>query len=131
MQTEQTSTFPAQFSPNGKPFIGQVSKSLQMPVLNIVGDHSPHVEATVTLNGRLDPAKCTWMKIGEAGMVLEEQPNKVAEAIRLFIQGLGHTLKTSNAFPRSQSACATPTKLTLPLKGFETPLVQLKVNSDK
>ena len=63
-----------------------------MPVLNIVGDHSPHVEATVTLNGRLEPALTTWMKIGDAGMVLEEQPQKVAEALVLFLQGLGHTL---------------------------------------
>ena len=28
-----------------------------------VGDQSPHVEATVTLNGRLDPALTTWMKV--------------------------------------------------------------------
>ena len=27
-------------------------------------------------------SRCTWMKMQEAGMVLEEQPIKVAEAIR-------------------------------------------------
>ena len=28
-----------------------------MPVINIVGDHSPHIEATVNFNGKLDPAR--------------------------------------------------------------------------
>ncbi|XP_023330222.1 protein NDRG3 [Eurytemora carolleeae] len=77
-----------------------------MPVLNIVGDNSPHIEATVNFNGRLDPARCTWMKMQEAGMVLEEQPIKVAEAIRLFLQGLGYTLST-----RSRSVTSSPLKL--------------------
>ena len=63
-----------------------------MPVLNMVGDQSPHIDATVTLNGRLDPALATWMKVGDAGMVLEEQPAKVAEAMVLFLQGLGYSL---------------------------------------
>lgn len=110
---------------NGKPMHGQSSRTLKMPVLNMVGDYSPHVEATVTFNGRLDPTQCTWMKVGDSGMVLEEQPQKVAEAMKLFLQGLGHTLRPS----RSQSVTTTPTKLNLQLKGYETPLVQLKVRN--
>ena len=51
------------------------------------------MDATVVLNGKLDPAKCSWMKIRKAGMVLEEQPEKVSEAVKLFIQGLGYTLR--------------------------------------
>lgn len=39
------------------------SKTLKMPVLNITGSLSPHVEDTVTLNGRLDPTNSTWMKV--------------------------------------------------------------------
>lgn len=78
-------------SPMGKTLHGG-HRSLSMPVLNIVGDQSPHIDATVTLNGRLDPALATWMKVGEAGMVLEEQPAKVAEAMLLFLQGLGYSL---------------------------------------
>jgi len=98
--------------------------TLEMPVLNIVGDRSPHVEATVTLNGRLNPAKCTWMKIQNAGMVLEEQQEKVAEAVGLFLQGLGHTLRIG----RSRSAVNnTQNRLSLQLKGYETPLVKMKV----
>ena len=87
--------------------------TLQVPVLNIVGDRSPHVEATVTLNSRLDPAKCTWMKIRDAGMVLEEQKEKVAEAIGLFLQGLGYTLRMG----RSRSAVETRNRLSLQLQG--------------
>jgi len=77
---------------NGKTVHG-ATRTLKMPVLNMVGEHSPHVDATVVLNGKLDPSKCTWMKIREAGMVLEEQPEKVGEAIKLFLQGLGYTLR--------------------------------------
>ncbi|XP_054274003.1 protein NDRG3 isoform X2 [Macrosteles quadrilineatus] len=64
--------------------------TLSMPVLNISGALSPHVDETVTLNSRLDPTNSSWMKISDCGMVLEEQPNKVSEALRLFLQGLGY-----------------------------------------
>jgi len=99
------------------------NKTLTMPVLNIVGDQSPHVDATITFNGRVDPAKCTWMKITDAGMVLEEQKEKVAEAVGLFLQGLGYTISMG----RSRSATVRPNKLALQLKGYETPLVKMKV----
>lgn len=39
------------------------SSTLSMPVMNITGALSPHVEDTVTLNGRLDPTNSTWMKV--------------------------------------------------------------------
>ncbi|XP_039286803.1 LOW QUALITY PROTEIN: protein NDRG3 [Nilaparvata lugens] len=64
--------------------------TLAMPVINITGALSPHVDDTVTLNSRLDPTNSSWMKISDCGMVLEEQPNKVSEALRLFLQGLGY-----------------------------------------
>ena len=47
---------------NGKELLG-ASRALKTPVLNMTGDHSPHVEATVAFNGRLQPNRCTWMKI--------------------------------------------------------------------
>jgi hypothetical protein len=37
--------------------------TLKMPVLNITGSLSPHIEDTVTFNGRLEPTKCNWMKV--------------------------------------------------------------------
>ena len=44
---------------NGKAMLGS-TRTLKMPVLNMTGDFSPHVDATVTFNGRLQPHKCTW-----------------------------------------------------------------------
>lgn len=38
------------------------SHTLGMPVLNITGALSPHIDDTVTLNGRLDPRNSSWMK---------------------------------------------------------------------
>ncbi|XP_043278325.1 protein NDRG3 isoform X4 [Venturia canescens] len=66
--------------------------TLGVPVINITGSLSPHVDDTVTLNGRLDPTNSSWMKISDCGMVLEEQPGKVSEAFRLFLQGEGYGL---------------------------------------
>ncbi|XP_053624970.1 protein NDRG3 isoform X4 [Plodia interpunctella] len=69
--------------------------SIKVPVLNITGALSPHVEDTVTFNGRLNPSKATWMKISDCGMVLEEQPGKISEAFRLFLQGEGYVAPLS------------------------------------
>ena len=88
---------------NGKPLFG-ATRTLKVPVLNMTGDRSPHVDATVAFNGRLQPNKCTWMKIQDCAMVLEEQPGKVAEAVKLFVQGLGYIFKPK----KSQSATSTP-----------------------
>lgn len=38
-------------------------RTLKMAVLNITGALSPHVDDTVTFNGRLDPVTSTWMKV--------------------------------------------------------------------
>ncbi|XP_055916336.1 protein NDRG3 isoform X4 [Eupeodes corollae] len=70
--------------------------TLKMTVMNITGALSPHVEDTITLNTRLDPATSTWMKISDCAMVLEEQPAKVAEAFRLFLQGEGYVTPLSS-----------------------------------
>ncbi|XP_038112038.1 protein NDRG3 isoform X5 [Culex quinquefasciatus] len=74
-------------TPSGSP---QTTASLKMPVLNITGALSPHIDDTVTFNGRLVPEKTNWMKISDCGLVLEEQPGKLAEAFRLFLQGEGY-----------------------------------------
>ena len=77
---------------NGKTILG-ANRTLKMSVLNIVGEFSPSVEQTVNFNGKLDPELCTWMKINDASMVIVEQTEKVSQAIILFIQGLGYTLR--------------------------------------
>nr|ACO14922.1 NDRG3 [Caligus clemensi] len=65
------------------------NKTLETPILNVVGAYSPFLSETVVLNGKLNPQTASWMKIHECTMVLEEQPAKVAEAFRLFVQGFG------------------------------------------
>ncbi|XP_018566471.1 protein NDRG3 isoform X2 [Anoplophora glabripennis] len=69
--------------------------TLSMPILNITGAFSPQMDDTVTFNGRLDPTNSSWMKISDCGMVLEEQPAKVSEAFRLFLQGEGYVAPLS------------------------------------
>lgn len=60
-------------------------------VLNITGDSSPHEDDVVETNGRLDPTKSAFVKFSDCGgLVLEEQPAKVAETLRHFLQGLGY-----------------------------------------
>ncbi|XP_058060928.1 protein NDRG3 isoform X6 [Anopheles bellator] len=77
-------------TPSGSP--QTAAPSLKMPVLNITGALSPHIDDTVTFNGRLIPEKTNWMKISDCGLVLEEQPGKLAEAFRLFLQGEGYAV---------------------------------------
>merc|ERR1712127_386931 len=60
--------------------------TLTPPVLNMVGIFSPFIEESVTFNGQLTPSKTNWIKIQEAAMVMEEQPDKVCQAFRLFLQ---------------------------------------------
>ncbi len=91
---------------NGKPLFGS-TRSLRVPVLNMTGDRSPHVEATVAFNGRMQPNKCTWMKIQDAAMILEQRPAKVAEAVKLFLQGLGYVFRSGR---RASSVQGTPAK---------------------
>ena len=68
-------------------------RALLCPVLNLTGAHSPHVDATVVLNGRLRPELRNWIKFQDAAMLFEEQPAKVAQAIKLFLQQLGYIIK--------------------------------------
>ena len=78
--------------------------SVRCPTLIMCGHDSPHVDETVELNGRLRPGVGTWMKLQDCSMVLEEQPGKVAEALRLFIQGLGYSLSSSSNHRRRAAA---------------------------
>ncbi|XP_063837878.1 protein NDRG3 isoform X6 [Ostrinia nubilalis] len=75
--------------------IGRDADTLRPPVLNITGALSPHQEDTVAFNARLAPSTSTWMKISDCGMVLEEQPAKISEAFRLFLQGEGYVAPLS------------------------------------
>lgn len=62
--------------------------------LVLCGNDSPFLEDSINMNQRLRPDRSTWMKLFDCGLVLDEQPNKVAEAFILFVQGLGLGLLT-------------------------------------
>jgi pimeloyl-ACP methyl ester carboxylesterase len=62
--------------------------------LVLCGNDSPFLEDSINMNQRLKPDRSTWMKLFDSGLVLDEQPNKVAEAFILFVQGLGLGLLT-------------------------------------
>lgn len=81
-------------------------KNFKCSVLVLCGSLSPHVDDTVTMNGRLNPQNSTWMKLSGCGMVLEEQPHKVSEALRLFLQGLGYPLTRIEKY-RTQKTITT------------------------
>ena len=68
-------------------------KVLKCQTVIMCGSHSPFVEESVDTNSKLDPKKTTWIKLDNCGMVLDEKPAKVAQSFRLFLQGLGYTLK--------------------------------------
>ena len=70
-----------------------ISLFFKVPILNISGIWSPFIDETVTLNGKLNPKNTSWMKIQDCAMCLEEQPGKVSEAFRLFMQGQGYCLR--------------------------------------
>lgn len=82
---------------------GNKEKNLQCTVLLLCGSLSPHVDDTVTMNSRLNPENGTWMKLSNCAMILEEQPHKVAEAFRLFLQGIHYTFPAYSAYERRRS----------------------------
>ncbi|XP_042905349.1 protein NDRG3 isoform X2 [Parasteatoda tepidariorum] len=82
----------------------KAAKNFKCHVLLLAGDLSPHLEDSVTMNSRLDPTNSTWMKLSGCGMVLEEEPAKVSEVFRYFLQGLGYAL---NQYRRKSSAASS------------------------
>lgn len=57
--------------------------------LVLCGNDSPYLNDSIAMNQRLRPELSTWMKLFDCGLPLDELPNKVSEALILFIQGLG------------------------------------------
>lgn len=61
-------------------------------VLNVTGFSSPHKDDVVDTHDRCDPTKSSYLEFSDCGgAIIDEQPAKLAEAIRLFLQGLGHS----------------------------------------
>ncbi|XP_068558624.1 protein NDRG1a [Cebidichthys violaceus] len=74
-----------------RPIPGGNIRTLKCPSLLVVGDNSPAVEAVVECNTKLDPTKTTLLKMSDCGgMPQVEQPAKLTEAFKYFIQGMGY-----------------------------------------
>ncbi|KAM3858246.1 protein NDRG1a [Diretmus argenteus] len=68
-----------------------MARTLKCPSLLVVGDSSPAVEAVVECNTKLDPTKTTLLKMADCGgMPQVDQPAKLTEAFKYFIQGMGY-----------------------------------------
>ncbi|XP_048009623.1 protein NDRG1b [Megalobrama amblycephala] len=67
------------------------TRTLQCPVLLIVGDNSPAVDAVIDSNSRMNPTTTTFLKMADCGGLPQvDQPGKVIEAFKYFIQGMGY-----------------------------------------
>lgn len=68
------------------------AKILRVRSCIIIGDYATNfMEDALELNALSDPSKSNFCKLADAGAaVYEEQPAKMAEAITLFLQGLGY-----------------------------------------
>ncbi|XP_014034041.1 protein NDRG1a isoform X2 [Salmo salar] len=66
-------------------------RTLTCPSLLVVGDSSPAVDAVVECNTKLDPTKTTLLKMADCGgLPMVDQPAKLTEAFKYFIQGMGY-----------------------------------------
>ncbi|CAD5117534.1 DgyrCDS6299 [Dimorphilus gyrociliatus] len=81
----------------------KAARMIRCPVMLVTSDHSPHLNDTVAMNARLDPTNSTWIKYDCGGLVLEEQPGKLTESLRLFLQGMGYvpSLRKTQLAPRN------------------------------
>ncbi|XP_028316679.1 protein NDRG1a isoform X2 [Gouania willdenowi] len=74
-----------------RPVPGCNPRTLKCPSLLVVGDSSPAVDAVVECNTKLDPTKTTLLKMADCGgMPQVDQPAKLTEAFKYFIQGMGY-----------------------------------------
>ncbi|XP_007258907.2 protein NDRG1a isoform X1 [Astyanax mexicanus] len=66
-------------------------RTIKCPSLLVVGDSSPAVDAVVECNTKLDPTKTTLLKMADCGGLPQvDQPGKLTEAFKYFIQGMGY-----------------------------------------
>ncbi|XP_072403792.1 protein NDRG4 isoform X1 [Chiloscyllium punctatum] len=67
------------------------AKTLQCPVMLVVGDNSPAEEGVVECNSKLDPTQTTFLKMADSGGLPQiTQPGKLTEAFKYFLQGMGY-----------------------------------------
>lgn len=81
-------------------------RTLKCSTLLVVGDSSPAVEEVVDCNSKLNPTKSTLLKMSDCGGQPQvDQPAKLIEALKYFIQGLGYMSSTGmTRLSRSRTA---------------------------
>ncbi|XP_076122827.1 protein NDRG1b [Alosa pseudoharengus] len=84
-------------------------RTLKCPSLLVVGDSAPAVDAVVDCNSKLNPTKTTLLKMADCGGLPQvDQPGKLAEAIKYFIQGQGYMASASmTRLVRSRTSSGT------------------------
>uniref|UniRef100_A0A3B4Z4D1 Protein NDRG2 n=1 Tax=Stegastes partitus TaxID=144197 RepID=A0A3B4Z4D1_9TELE len=83
-------------------------RTLKCPTLLLVGDNSPAVEAVVDCNSKLNPTKTTLLKMADCGGLPQvDQPGKVIEAFKYFIQGMGYLSSASMTRLRSRTTSSS------------------------
>ncbi|XP_075911183.1 protein NDRG4 isoform X1 [Petromyzon marinus] len=71
--------------------VGTSVKTITCPVMLVVGDTSPAVDAVVECNSRLDPTNTSLLKMADCGGLPQVvQPGKLTEAFKYFLQGMGY-----------------------------------------
>ncbi|CAF1011318.1 unnamed protein product [Rotaria sordida] len=82
---------------------GNASRILKCSVINITGSSSQYKQDVMDTNDRFDATTASFVELADCGNgVLLEQPAKLAESIRLFLQGLGYISHLS--IPRYSTA---------------------------
>ncbi|XP_072317000.1 protein NDRG1-like [Eucyclogobius newberryi] len=83
-------------------------RTLKCSTLLIVGDNSPVVEPVVDCNSKLNPTKTTLLKMADCGGLPQvDQPAKVIEAFKYFIQGIGYLSSATMTRLRSRTNSST------------------------
>ncbi|MEQ2303890.1 Protein ndrg1 [Ameca splendens] len=83
-------------------------RTLMCASLLVVGDNSPAVEAVVDCNSKLNPTKTTLLKMADCGGLPQvDQPAKVIEALKYFIQGMGYLSSASMTRLRSRTTSSS------------------------
>lgn len=102
-------------------FFGSAQNTLSCSTMLLVGDDSPHLDDVTLMNSGLDPTRTTLFKVADCGgLALEEQPEKAAESIRLFLQGMGYIplLKSTRLAPQNITMARCQSAYTLLAKDW-------------
>uniref|UniRef100_A0A672YFB5 N-myc downstream regulated 1b n=1 Tax=Sphaeramia orbicularis TaxID=375764 RepID=A0A672YFB5_9TELE len=84
------------------------ARTLKCPTLLVVGDNSPAVDPVVDCNSKLNPTKTTLLKMADCGGLPQvDQPAKVTEALKYFIQGMGYLSSASMTRLRSRTTSSS------------------------